>query len=402
MKNAAQPIREVLVIGAGPAGSSAAMRLHADGFQVSWVDAAQFPRDKVCGCCLNLAALTALADLGCDGRVRGLVPRELNAWHLTASGRSIHAPLPGGLALSRSLLDMTLIEEARSRGLELRTGVRAKVVSVTDSEVLVQLSGEADPPRRFDAVILATGLAGGGVANWLPWVVEPHGPMGATILVDDLGGVPAGTIRMVCGPDGYVGLVRLEDGRVDVAGALRPQRQPQANPEPNPVSPTASGVTGLCTPPPDPRHPRPLAAKLAVLGQINAILQTADLGPLPDSLAGQLMVTPPLRRSRRCGQGRLLAVGDAAGYVEPFTGEGMAWAIRTGIEAANCVAQHRDSQDLGAAWRRRYAELMRSRQWLCRALSQGLQTPRRARLLVSAMSLAPWAVRRAVQRLNRG
>jgi len=397
MKNAPHPIREVLVIGAGPAGSSAAMRLHADGFQVSWVDVTQFPRDKVCGCCLNLAALAALAGLDCDRRVRALVPQELNAWHLTASGRSIHAPLPGGLALSRSLFDITLIEEARSRGLELRTGVRAKVASVTDSEVLVQLSGETDPPRRFDAVILATGLAGGGVANWLPWVVEPHGPMGATILADDLAGVAAGTIRMVCGPGGYVGLVRLEDGRVDVAGALRLQRQPHASSDADLVSPTASdGIAPAASP------PRPLAAKLAVLGQINAILQTANLGPLPDSLAGKLMVTPPLRRSRRCGQGRLLAVGDAAGYVEPFTGEGMAWAIRTGIEAANCVAQHRDSQDLGAAWRRRYAELMRSRQWLCRALSQGLQTPRRARLLVGAMSLAPWAVRRAVQRLNRG
>jgi flavin-dependent dehydrogenase len=395
MKNTPHPIREVLVIGAGPAGSSAAMRLHADGFQVSWVDATQFPRDKVCGCCLNLAALTALAGLDCDRRVRALVPQELNAWHLTASGRSIHAPLPGGLALSRSLFDITLIEEARSRGLELRTGVRAKVVSVTDSEVLVHLSGETDTPRRFDAVILATGLAGGGVANWLPWVVEPHGPMGATVLVDDLAGVAGGTIRMVCGPDGYVGLVRLEDGRVDVAGALRPQRQPHAHSEM--VSSTASDAIA-----PAPSPPRPSAAKLAVLGQINAILRTANLGPLPDSLAGKLMVTPPLRRSRRCGQGRLLAVGDAAGYVEPFTGEGMAWAIRTGIEAASCVAQHRDSQDLGAAWRRRYAELMRSRQWLCRALSQGLQTPRRARLLVGAMSLAPWAVRRAVQRLNRG
>lgn len=397
MKNATGPIREVLVIGAGPAGSSAAMRLHADGFRVGWVDAAQFPRDKVCGCCLNLAALAALADLGCDRRVRDLVPRELDAWHLTAAGRSIHAPLPGGLALSRSLFDMTLIEEARSRGLELRTGVRAKVVSVTDSEVRVQLSGESTPPRRFDAVILATGLAGGGVANWLPWVVEPHGPMGATILLDDLAGVAAGTIRMVCGLEGYVGLVRLEDGRVDVAGALRPQRQPHADPEPNPASPNVSGTNAS-----DLRPPRPSAAKLTVLGQINAILRTADLGPLPDSLAGQLMVTPPLRRSRRCGQGRLLAVGDAAGYVEPFTGEGMAWAVRTGIEAASCVAQHRDSPDLGAAWRRRYADLMRSRQWLCRALSQGLQTPRRARLLVGAMSLAPWAVRRAVMRLNRG
>lgn len=379
----AHPIREVLVIGAGPAGSSAAMSLHASGLRVSWVDAAQFPRDKVCGCCINLAALAALAELDCDRRVRALVAHELTAWHLTAAGRSIHAPLPGGLALSRGRFDATLIEEACSRGLELRAAVRAKIVCVTDTEVLVQLGGEAQP-RRFDAVILATGLAGGGVANWLPWVVEPHGPMGATILVDDLAGVATGTIRMVCGPGGYVGLVRLEDGRVDVAGAFRPERKRDDSPEP------------------DAQAPKPPAARLAVLTQINAILQTANLGPLDAALAGRLMVTPPLRRTRRCGEGRLLAVGDAAGYVEPFTGEGMAWALRTGIEAARCVVQHREPRDLGAAWRRRYAELMKSRQWLCRALSQGLQTPQRARLLVGAMSLAPWAVRRAVRRLNRG
>ncbi|TVP98680.1 MAG: FAD-binding protein [Planctomycetaceae bacterium] len=367
--------RDLLVVGAGLAGSAAAIRAAAHGVRVTWVDAASFPRDKVCGCCLNLSALGALAEIGCATIAHDLVTDDLRAWQLTAAGRTIDAKLPGGIAVSRAKLDWALIEQARSRGLQLRTKVQAKVLDVRGTGVDVRLSDES-ADRRFDAVIWATGLSGGGVSRWLPWVVAPHGPLGVAVLVDDLPGVPERTIRMVCADDGYVGLVRVEDGQVDVAAALR--RDAGAG----------DGEAGG-----DP--------KSRLLARVNAILATARLGPLSEHCAERLMTTPPLRRARQCGHGGLLAVGDAAGYVEPFTGEGMAWAIRSGIAAADCVAETDRESDLGRLWCREHARQLRSRQWLCRALSQALASPGGSRWLFRAMALAPWAVRGAVRRLNR-
>src|SRR5690606_14529101 len=156
---------------------------------------------------------------------------------------------------------------------------------------------------------------------------------------------------IACDESGYVGLVRLEDGRVDVAAALR----------------RGAGELGASSP----TQP----AKAALLQSINGILRHTGQQVLPKIDPSTLLTTPPLRRSRRPGYGRLLAVGDAAGYVEPFTGEGMAWAIQSGIAAAECLADRRTAGNSGAAWTARYTQMMRRRQWLCRLLSGALASP---------------------------
>jgi flavin-dependent dehydrogenase len=374
--NDIRSIRRVIVIGAGPAGAAAAMRLHDQGRSVLWVDRSNFPRPKVCGCCLNLAAIGGLALVRCDQTVRDLVAGDLRYWKLENGGRKIDASLPGGIAVSRTRMDMVLIDEARRRGIEVRTNCDARIVDVTAKSVVVRLA-DASCDEMFDVAMLATGLSGGGVSRWLPWVQEPSGPLGAGIVVDELPGVAPQTIHMICGDQGYVGLVQLEDGRVDVAAALRKEKF------------NATGSESIKN------------GRAEILNQINSILASSSLGTLPQELATSLMTTPPLHRQRRAGSGRLLAIGDAAGYVEPFTGEGMAWAIGTGIAAADCVAGDRHDGDLGQMWCDTYAVMMRKRQWICRALSQSLASPSSSRWLMRGMHLAPWIVRRAIWRLNQ-
>ncbi len=362
-------------MGAGPAGASAAMRLHDQGRSVLWVDRADFPRPKVCGCCLNLAAIGGLALVRCDNTVRDLVSTDLRHWKLENGGRKIDARLPGGIAISRTRMDVALIDEARRRGIEMRTQCDAKLVDVTAASVVLRLS-DATCDETFDAAILATGLNGGGVSRWLPWINEPSGPLGAGIVVDELPGVTPQTIHMICGDQGYVGLVQLEDGTIDVAAALRKEKF------------TGIGMESI------------KSGRAELLGQINSILASSSLGTLPEELAKSLMTTPPLHRERRVGNGRLLAVGDAAGYVEPFTGEGMAWAIGTGIAAADCMDGDRIDLDLGQQWCDTYAAMMQKRQWICRLLSKSLASPSSSRWLMRGMHLAPWIVRRAIWRLN--
>lgn len=352
------------------------MRLHDRGMRVLWVDRADFPRPKVCGCCLNLAAISGLSSIRCDTVVQSLVDSHLSQWQLESGGRIIHAGLPGGIALSRTRMDVALIDEARRRGMEMRTRCEAKLVEVGTNSVTVQLA-DSSLTETFDAAVLATGLSGGGVSRWLPWVQEPSGPLGVGLVVEDLPGVIPQTIHMVCGDQGYVGLVRLEDGRIDIAAALRKKKF-----QPTDGKPVQGGRAEL-------------------LSQINTILRGTSLATLSTNSTGNLLTTPPLHRQRAVGHLRLIAIGDAAGYVEPFTGEGMAWAIGTGIAAADCIGSLSSEGDLGQRWRGTYATMMRRRQWICRALSRSLASPATWRCLLRGMHLAPWIVRGAIGRLNQ-
>lgn len=367
----------VLVIGGGPAGVAAALRLHDRGIRALLVDRAAFPRAKLCGGCLNLAALAGLRTLGCDHLIGDLAAPPLDRWQLRTAQQVIEAPLPGGVALSRWRLDAALITEAIGRGIEFRPECEAKILSVDATGVQVRLTNDRQP-QRFAAAILASGISGGGVSRWLPWTHPPGGPIGAGTTLPEMAGVPAGTIQIAWDPAGYVGLVRLEDGRVDLAAALRGPWQPDR----------AAGVS-------------PVGGRAALLAAIQGILHRTGGGSLPPLDPATLLTTPPLQRRRRVGHGRLLAAGDAAGYVEPFTGEGMAWALSTGIAAADCLAQADEATDCGAAWAARYRTLMRRRQWICRLLSHSLASPVRARWLCRAMTAAPWSVRYAIDRLNR-
>src|SRR5262245_34386278 len=99
---------DVVVVGAGVAGSLAAHALARHGLAVLLVDRAAFPRWKVCGCCLNPATLTFLAEAGLADLPdqSGAVP--IQSLRLGVRRRHADVPLPGWKSLSRERLDMAL------------------------------------------------------------------------------------------------------------------------------------------------------------------------------------------------------------------------------------------------------------------------------------------------------
>jgi flavin-dependent dehydrogenase len=103
--------------------------------------------------------------------------------------------------------------------------------------------------------------------------------------------------------------------------------------------------------------------------------------------------TPWLTRQPvQLGGERWLAVGDAAGYVEPFTGEGMTWAIASSIAATELIVRGvRDGWDpsIASQWRRRYDRLIAPRQRRCRAVAALLRRPRLMSLAVAALARVP-------------
>src|SRR5262245_24742421 len=107
---------DVIVVGAGVAGGISAYGLARRGFAVLLVDKATFPRWKVCGCCLNPAAQSVLADIGLGELPEQCGAPPLRVMRLGVRGRHADITLPGWKTLSRELLDATLVEAAVKAG----------------------------------------------------------------------------------------------------------------------------------------------------------------------------------------------------------------------------------------------------------------------------------------------
>lgn len=348
---------DAVVIGAGPSGALTARELARSGWAVLLVDRASFPRNKVCGSCINQRALAMLSVAGLEHvvRSRGAVP--LRRMCLAVQGRQATILLPGGVALSRRQFDAALVEEAINAGAALLPETTASLAPCESGTRRLRLNHNGHQGQaRSGIVIAANGLAGNLLAAEVPVQAARCSRLGAGALVDDPPDCyEPGTIYMACGLGGYVGLVRLEDGALDVAAAF------------------------------DPRY----VLEIGHLGKAaESLIQKAGLPRVPRLAERDWRGTPLLTRRLKqpCGD-RVLAVGDAAGYVEPFTGEGIAWALESAAAAVKWLTQ---PDTLHACdWPRHYHRTITKRQWVCRIVAASLRRPRLVRAGISILARAP-------------
>lgn len=345
-------VHDVVVVGAGPAGSMTALSSASRGASVLLVDRARFPRPKVCGCCVNPRALEALRRAGLGGLVDDLGAIPLD--RITIGHKGVQATIrqPLGVVVSRDALDLALIRAAQDRGVSFQPETTAALLpaatATTDQRSLRLV--DRDGPRIVAArfVVSATGLVDSlreaETAGRSSSAV--HSRIGAGAIAPRVpdGYVP-GRIYMACGTDGYVGLVVLEDGRLDVAAALRP------------AAVRRSGGIG------------PL---------VRDILKSSSFPDVPDVADLAWRGTPALSRSAvAIADRRVFRVGDSAGYVEPFTGEGIAWALSGGARLAEILAESPGARP--EAVERRWADAYRGEvtrtQGPCRSARWVLRTP---------------------------
>jgi flavin-dependent dehydrogenase len=349
------------VIGAGPAGAVTARELARRGASVLLVDKARFPRPKVCGCCVNAAAVATLRRLGLGHVLANGIP--LRDVRIAAGKRSARVKLPGGVSLSREAFDAALVAEAVKAGAEFRDGVTAKFENGE-----VQLSCERPGSARRSITILASGLTGSDATP------EPTSRIGAGVTVP-AGAAPAffapHSIFMATARGGYVGVVRVEDGRLDVAAAFDVE------------------FVRSCG--------GPGAAAEFVLGEVGWP-RIAGLAELP------WKGTPALtRRAKQLAGERWFAVGDAAGYVEPFTGEGMAWAVASAAALAPMAARAVQcwGGSLAREWELTHRRLIARRQRTCRVVSRVLRSATLTTFAVRALAALPVLSRPVVASINR-
>lgn len=365
---------DVVVIGAGPAGAIIAREAVRRGLSVLLVDQAAFPRPKVCGCCLNAAALGILDRVGLGAVPARLQAQPLHTFQWAAGRRRVALPLPRGAAVSRAAFDAALIEEAVRRGVEFLPEVCATLDPESGRlrRVILRPRGAAE---CVDAkvVVVADGLNGHALSRHRGYesVAEPASRLGAAaVAVQAPAWYGPGTIFMACGTGGYVGLVRLEDGRLNIAAAFDP----------------------ACI------------KRLGGLGPAAAhILHQTDF-PMIDGFSRLVWRgTPALTRRRaRVAGDRFFIIGDATGYVEPFTGEGMAWAMGSAVAMAPlvCEAVSRWTPSLAARWALRHRTLVGRRRVRCRWIARSLRVSGVSQTLVGVVSRVPRVATPIVQGIN--
>ena len=287
---------EAIVVGAGPAGSTAALRLARAGARVLLLDRARFPRDKPCGGGLTERAVKQLP-VPVDSVVEEVVDRfELGFRYRMRFERGGERPLV--LMTQRRRLDAHLAEEAAAAGADFRDGLRAKALELGERGMTVRFDGTA---AQAEVVIGADGV-NGLTARTLGFGERRHGVAleGNVSYVHARAGrwrgravVDLGTVR-----GGYSWVFPKGD-HVNV------------------------GVGGWRSE--GPRLREHLAQACAGYGLPYERLESVRGFRLPMRRAGEPVV-----------RGRALLVGDAAGLVDPLSGDGIYEALlssRLAVEA---------------------------------------------------------------------
>jgi len=374
LEEARDALWDVVVVGAGPAGSLAARELARHSLSVLLVDRSSFPRKKLCGCCLNRASLSALEKVGLGDLAIRSGARPIRELRMIVKGRASLFPQATDLSLSREVFDTALAREAVGAGAEFLPQTHASLDPGTGPTRSLRLrQGEREGTVRTRIVVAADGLGGDLLRRETGSEIRigKRSRIGAGVIVQT---APAyyseGTAFMVSAQGGYMGLVRLEDNRLNIAAAFDPEEVKR------------SGGAG---------H---LAQRL---------LREAGLPSIDGLAALNWSGKPALTRSRHSPAGhRLFLIGDTASYVEPFTGEGMAWALTSGIAVTPFVlrALREGPSEIPEEWSRRYSQLFGKRQTICRLITQMLRRPLLSRIVLDVFSFIPALPRALIKYVN--
>ena len=368
---------DILIVGAGPAGAVAATVLARAGARVRLLDRATFPRDKLCGDTINPGTLAMLRRLKMADAIE-LKGLRVDGMIVTGeAGVSVKASYPDGLhgcALSRSELDSALVERAVDAGAIFEPGVN----------VGGALLGESRGRRTVDGVVT------NGAARHSRVTIAADGRRSALAFGLGLLGHPIRPRRWAIG--GYFEQV----GGMSPFGEMHVRRGRYIG-----VAPVAGGRTNVCLVKPSSggdgslRHPaEALEQELAGDEVLRDRFRHARLLAPPTvlgPLAVDVVAVPP--------DGLILA-GDAAGFVDPMTGDGLRFAVRGGELAAEAALEA-----LAHGWEGLHAKIERRRQrefaskWRFNRLLRALVgSPLAVRAAGAGARYAPALLRAAIRR----
>jgi geranylgeranyl reductase family protein len=359
--------RDAVVVGGGPAGAAVAVMLKQRGHDVVLLDEARFPRDKVCGEGISPEAWRLLAALEVEAAVRALGPHPLRGMAVTApDGTCFRGDYRGaaqpGFAVRRQRFDRVLLERAREVGVEVREGTRATGLLKNGDAVAGVIAVNGHGPESLPARLVVGADGRRSVVARRLGLLREHRRLRKFAVRGYWEGMQGLEERgeMHGGGGGYCGVAPLSPTRANLTFVVDRREMAEAGggleefyrrtlhrwPR---ITERLAGATLLCTP--------------------------KAIGPLA------------LEASRVSAPGALL-VGDAAGFYDPFTGEGVTLALRSAELAAEAADRYlRAGASLVDYDRARHAatrhkfrfnrllQLVVGRPWLAKAAAHRLARP---------------------------
>jgi menaquinone-9 beta-reductase len=355
---------DLIVIGGGPAGASAAITAARNGAKVLLLERGRFPRHKVCGEFISpesLALLGNLLDSSCVDLLGG-APRISKA-RIFLDGRILRAPIePAAASVARFDLDGALWDSAERCGVDARQQVTAQNVNGSGPFVITTSIGEfearvvVNAAGRWSNLRAPVATNSGDGEKWIG--LKAHFAESSPSLSVDLYFFQGG----YCGVQPVVSTAPASDGRVNACAMVRAD--------------VASTLPEVFL-----QHP--------ALRE-----RSAHWKPL----TGPIGVAPLLFAGPQTYVGKMLLAGDAAGFVDPFVGDGISLALRSGALAADCLVPFfRGKVSLDCAvrhysdqYQRQFAPIFRSSSKIRRMLllPRGLRSP-----IVSLLANSPVVTR---------
>lgn len=350
---------DIIVVGGGPAGSTAATFCAQRGLSVALFEHARFPRHKVCGDVINPNCWPVLEQIGVAEKVRALPQHKIDgALFTTSRGNAVTVPVPQGMtAIRRSLLDSCLLAHARSWGVAVFEG--ETVHGIASGNEIIARSG------RYAAVKGIIGADGRhSVVARVSSLCSMSDRMNGHVAFQSHFRAPKtldARVQLHLFRGGYCGVVRVDAEHANLC---------------------------LVTERRNARLYNDCEALLAITARQNSHFRSLDIRPeLLEPWHSAFPLRTPLNVPAKDA---VFLVGDALRVMEPFTGQGIFFALRTAELAAHAIVNCQCPEAAyAAAVKQLYRDRARTNAWLRKLMYR----EREAGQVMAALKFVP-ALRR--------
>jgi menaquinone-9 beta-reductase len=364
------PQSAVVIVGAGPAGASLAIRLATVGHSVTLVEKESFPREKLCGEFISPECFRHFAELGVQERLLSLGgARIAETRFFDAGGRSVSVPTSWfghgdfALSLSRARMDEALLMRAKELGVKVIECARAVGVEAADGRIKAVIV--KTDSGRFDVVgdlfVDATGRAA-ALSRLLEKPTDSEQPQKPKMVAfkNHLTGtsIERDACEIYVFDGGYGGLSPIEGGKANLCFIVR--------------SEVAKDIS------------RSIGRQIEIVASRNRRATET----LRDAVtAGDWLAVPigSFGRANRPKAQNLISIGDAAAFIDPFTGSGMLMALESAELLAGCAREQSvSSPDLARVYGRLHARKFRNRLTASAVLRRAAFMPKLAAAAIAA------------------